>query len=116
MTAAVGRTRPVIRRWRVRAFAPLRASRTERPWDREARPTLDAVLAGGRKRQTIVSGVIEALTDEQLASQVSHTEPGWPKFDEFPLKECLLIVLSEEWQHRRYAERDLAALGALAAR
>ena len=24
--------------------------------------------------------------------------------------ECLRIVLSEEWEHRRYAERDLAAL------
>ena len=86
------------------------------PWDREARPTLDAVLAVRRNRQGMVSGVIESLTDEQLASQVSNTEPGWPRSEEFPFKECLLIVLNEEWEHRRYAERDLAALGASAAR
>jgi hypothetical protein len=29
---------------------------------------------------------------------------------DFPLKECLLIVLNEEWQHRLYAEGDLDAL------
>jgi hypothetical protein len=28
----------------------------------------------------------------------------------FPFKECLRIVLNEEWEHRLYAERDLAAL------
>jgi hypothetical protein len=26
------------------------------------------------------------------------------------VRECLLVVLSEEWEHRLYAERDLAAL------
>ena len=86
------------------------------PWDRDARPALDAVLAVRQSRRAMVGGVIESLTDEQLASQVSRTEPGWPQIDEFPFKECLLIVLSEEWEHRRYAERDLAALGAPAAR
>jgi hypothetical protein len=58
----------------------------------------------------MVRGVLASLTDTQLASRVSRTEPGWPQIDEFPFKECLLIVLNEEWEHRRYAERDLAAL------
>jgi hypothetical protein len=84
------------------------------PWDREARPTFDEVLAERRDRQAMVRGVIEALTDDQLASTVSRTEAGWPQLDEFPLKECLQIVLNEEWEHRRYAERDLAALRASA--
>ena len=56
----------------------------------------------------MVGGVIESLTDEQLASQVSRPEPGWPQLEDFPFKECLLIVLNEEWEHRGYAERDLA--------
>jgi hypothetical protein len=30
--------------------------------------------------------------------------------EDFPFKECLHIVLNEEWEHRRYAERDLTAL------
>ena len=28
------------------------------------------------------------------------------------MRECLLVVLNEEWEHRLYAERDLAALEA----
>lgn len=80
------------------------------PWDREAKPTLDEVLAVRKERQAMVSQVIAALTDEQLASEVSRTEPGWPRLEGFPFKECLLIVLNEEWEHRLYAERDLTKL------
>ncbi len=82
------------------------------PWDREALPTLDTVLAVRRERQAMVRGVIESLTSEQLASMVTRTEPGWPQLEAFPFKECLLIVVGEEWEHRRYAERDLTALEA----
>jgi len=82
------------------------------PWDREARPPLDVVLAVRKERQAMVGGVIASLSDESLASSVSQTAPGWPQLDGFPLKQCLLIVLNEEWEHRRYAERDLTALGA----
>jgi hypothetical protein len=28
----------------------------------------------------------------------------------FPVRECLLVILNEEWQHRLYAERDLDVL------
>ncbi len=80
------------------------------PWDRGARPTLDVVLDVRHQRQAMVSGVIGSLTDEQLASQVSQTAPGWPRFETFPFKECLLIVINEEWHHNGYAERDLATL------
>jgi DinB superfamily/Pentapeptide repeats (8 copies) len=80
------------------------------PWDREARPSLDEVLTVRRERQAMVRHVIEALTDEQLAADVTRTEPGWPQAENFPLKECLRIVLNEEWEHRLYAERDLTIL------
>ena len=53
---------------------------------------------------------MSSLDDEQLASTVKRTEPGWPRSDGFPRKECLRIVLNEEWEHRLYAERDLTAL------
>jgi hypothetical protein len=68
------------------------------------------VLAVRRERQAMVRQVINALTDEQLASTVTRNEPGWPQAEGFPLRECLLIVLNEEWEHRLYAERDLTAL------
>jgi hypothetical protein len=58
----------------------------------------------------MVGRVMASLTDGQLASDVTRIEPGWPQVESFPFKECLLIVLNEEWEHRLYAERDLTAL------
>jgi hypothetical protein len=58
----------------------------------------------------MVRHLLETLTDDDLATNVTRSEPGWPRMENFPLKECLLIVLNEEWQHRLYAERDLDAL------
>jgi hypothetical protein len=58
----------------------------------------------------MVRHVLESLTDEQLAVDVTRKEDGWPQMENFPVKECLRIVLNEEWQHRHYAERDLDAL------
>jgi hypothetical protein len=80
------------------------------PWDREARPSLDEVLAVRHERQAMVGRVMASLTDEQLASEVTRTEPGWPRMENLAVKECLSIVLNEEWEHRLYAERDLTAL------
>ena len=82
------------------------------PWDREARPGLDEALAVRRERQAMVRTVVGGLTAEQLESTVTMTEPGWPQLEDFPLKQCLSIVLNEEWEHRKYAERDLTALEA----
>jgi hypothetical protein len=60
------------------------------PHDRDARPSLDEALA---------------LRHEPLVG------PGWPDEGEtFTVRECLGVVLNEEWWHRRYAERDLAVL------
>ncbi|MEU4511029.1 DinB family protein [Nonomuraea wenchangensis] len=80
------------------------------PCERDLRPSLDEVLAVRRERQAMVRGVLDALTDERLAAEVTRTEPGWPRLERFPVKECLHIVLNEEWEHRLYAERDLNAL------
>jgi len=82
------------------------------PWDREAQPSLEDVLTVRRERQAMVRQLLESLTDAQLATDVTRAEPGWPRMENFPLKECLLIVLNEEWHHRLYAERDLDALQA----
>ena len=80
------------------------------PWDRDARPSLEEVLIVRRERQRMVRHLLESLTDDQLAIKLTRSEPGWPAMENFPLKECLRIVLNEEWQHRLYAERDLDRL------
>ncbi len=81
------------------------------PVDRDAKPSLDEVLAVRADRQAMVGRVIDALTDEQLATSIDRTEPGWPTAEGFPFADCLRIVVTEEWEHRRFAERDLEALG-----
>ncbi len=86
------------------------------PRDCAARPNLDVVLELRRDRMSTVCQVIGALTGASLAS---HTEPvqgpGWPQPRSYPVRECLLCILNEEWEHRLYAERDLKALEARSA-
>lgn len=83
----------------------------EVPWDRDARPPLDEVLALRADRQAVVRRVLDELTDEQLAGRTTPVDgPSWPPADAYPVREVLLTVLNEEWEHRRYAERDLAVL------
>jgi hypothetical protein len=83
------------------------------PRDRAARPSLDEVLALRRDRMATVRELVGSLTDEALAGDTEPvTGPGWPEPRSYPVRECLLIVLNEEWEHRLYAERDLDALAA----
>ena len=60
-----------------------------------------------------VHQVMDGLTDASLASHTEPVEgPGWPRPRSYPVRECLLVILNEEWEHRLYAERDLDALDA----
>jgi uncharacterized damage-inducible protein DinB len=85
------------------------------PRDRDARPSLEEVLTLRRDRMATFQQVLDDLTEDQLAARtVPVTEPGYPEPESFPVSECLLCILSEEWHHRRFAERDLAKLTAAA--
>jgi DinB superfamily len=86
------------------------------PRDRDARPSLDAVLELRRDRMSTVRQVIDGLTDKSVNGHTKPVDaPGWPEPRSYPVRECLLIVLNEEWEHRLYAERDLDALEARSA-
>ena len=82
------------------------------PHDRDARPSLDEALALRMDAMALMRGVVNDLTEEQLESETAPlVGPGWPPEGEtFPVRECLLIVLNEEFWHREFAERDLAVL------
>jgi hypothetical protein len=83
------------------------------PRDRDVRPSLDTVLDLRRDRVAGVRDFLDALTEESLAADTEPVEgPGWPRSRSYPVRECLLIVLNEEWWHRMFAERDLDALPA----
>ncbi len=81
------------------------------PRDREVRPSLDEVLAVRADRQATVRAFLSGLTDDRLDE---HTVPlegdSWPPARPFPVRECLSVLLNEEWYHRQFAERDLAVL------
>ncbi|WP_460934936.1 DinB family protein [Phycicoccus ginsengisoli] len=84
------------------------------PRDREVRPSLDEALELRLARSSEVAAYLATLTDEQLAGR---TDPlagtGWPpEGSQFPVKDCLDVLLNEEWWHRQFAERDLAVLKA----
>ena len=83
------------------------------PRDRAVRPSLEAVLELRRDRMSTVRQVIGSLTSESLDGRTEPVEgPGWPQPRSYPVRECLLCILNEEWEHRLYAERDLDALQA----
>jgi uncharacterized protein YjbI with pentapeptide repeats len=83
------------------------------PRDRGARPSLETVLELRRDRMSTVREVIAGLTAQSLDAETKPVQgPGWPPPRSFPVRECLLVILNEEWEHRLYAERDLAALEA----
>jgi hypothetical protein len=81
------------------------------PWDRTARPSLDQILALRADRMATMRQVLASLTDDQLAGMTTPvTEPGYPEPESFPVRRCLGAIINEEWEHRLFAERDLAIL------
>jgi hypothetical protein len=81
------------------------------PRDLGARPSLDEVLALRADRMATVRQVLAGLTDEKLAGMTEPVmEPGYPEPGSFAVRRCLQAILSEEWEHRLYAERDFDAL------
>lgn len=81
------------------------------PRDRAARPSLDEALALRLDRQAAVHRYVDALDGATLASDtVAVDAPGWPEPRSYPVRDCLLTLLNEEWWHRQFALRDLAEL------
>ena len=81
------------------------------PNDRDARPSLDEVLALRADRMATVRQVIVDLTDEDLSRETTPVpEVGYPASEAYLVSRCVGAILNEEWWHRRFAERDLAVL------
>jgi hypothetical protein len=86
---------------------------TDVPWDKGARPSLDQVLALRADRMATVRQVLAGLTDAKLAGWTEPvTAPGYPASESFAVRRCLQAILTEEWEHRLYAERDFDLLQA----
>ncbi|GAB3686747.1 DinB family protein [Angustibacter aerolatus] len=72
-------------------------------------PTYDEVLTARADRVALVAGFVAEVTPEQLA--VARTNPWRPARPE-TTRSCLHVILEEEWEHLRFAVRDLAAIEA----
>ena len=76
----------------------------------DASPTLDEVMGPRRRRMATMRRVVEALTDAEL-DRTCGRKPADPYPDqEYVVRRCLKVVLTEEVEHHRYAVRDLASL------
>ena len=75
-------------------------------------PTYDDVLEARASRVAMVRDFIAAVTPDDLAAR--RRNPHEPTHAETTLS-CLRTILEEEWEHHRYAVRDLDTIEASAA-
>jgi hypothetical protein len=101
-------------------FSPLGIPPTDLPleeWpsiglDPEARPTFAEAVALLADRRQRVRQALGEVTDAQLDEpRTAAPVPAWGE-ETHSVSECLRVVLEEFCEHRRFAERDLAALAA----
>jgi DinB superfamily len=82
------------------------------PWrgtsiDIDAEPTFEEVLAVRRQRMATVTVLLDESDNEDLMRSVASPNGGTTS-----VMACIHVVLSEEWAHNRYANRDLDVLSA----
>jgi hypothetical protein len=78
--------------------------------DLEARPLYAEVLEVRAGRMALVRAIVDDLTDTGLERMCTRDPaPGYPE-ESRSVGRCLRVVMKEECEHRRYAERDLAEL------
>ena len=75
-----------------------------------ATPSFDEVLQVRHERLDVARATYGALTPTELDRVcVPPDTPGHP-MDPHTVRECVQTILEEEWEHARYANRDLDAL------
>ncbi|MFI5708375.1 DinB family protein [Kribbella sp. NPDC051620] len=72
-------------------------------------PSYDEVLRVRAERVGMVRAFLDGVTAKELATVRAH--PWAPEYPETTLS-CLHTILEEEWEHHRYAVRDLDAIEA----
>ena len=70
-------------------------------------PTYAEVLEARASRVAMVRDVIAAVTSDEL--DVPRQNPWRPAVPE-TTRSCLHVILEEEWEHHRFAVRDLDAI------
>lgn len=77
-----------------------------------AQPSYAEVMQARADRMAVVRRIVDGLDDAELERVVERTPgPGYPE-ERRTVGRCLRVIMNEECEHRRYAERDLAVLQA----
>jgi hypothetical protein len=79
------------------------------PIFRTDQPSYAEVLEARADRVAMVRDFLAGVTVDELA--VTHANPWSPDHEE-TTRQCLHVILDEEWEHHRYAVRDLDAIEA----
>ncbi len=78
--------------------------------DPSAAPSLDEVLVVRAAHQAMVRETIAGATPEELERVCDPPKDGKHPQGLHSVRRCLHVILNEEWEHHRYANRDLAVL------
>jgi hypothetical protein len=79
----------------------------------QARPELEDVMAARAERIAMVKSFLETVTQDDLDRvREPNTAPGWPPPEPRTATSCLHVIFSDEWEHHRFATRDLAIIEA----
>jgi DinB superfamily len=78
--------------------------------DLDVRPALAEVLEVRDTRMTMVRGIVDGLTDDDLERECPRVPALGNPEETYTLGRCLKVIMREECEHRRYAVRDLAVL------
>jgi hypothetical protein len=82
--------------------------------DLRAKPSLTEVLARRDTQMETLDDLLSGLTAEGLERRCrARRSPGYPAdTSKLTVKRCLRVTLTEEWEHHRFAARDLAQASA----
>ena len=72
-------------------------------------PSYNEVLKVRAGRVAMVRDFLDTVTSDELAAK--RANPWEPEYQETILS-CLHVILEEDWEHHRYAVRDLDAIEA----
>lgn len=99
--AILGHERPF--HWIGQPFAEYESEGGDTSMFREP-SSYDEVLAVRGQHQAMVRDYLSTVTDDVLAETRTHP---WAPEHRVTVLHCLHVILNEEWQHQRYAVRDL---------
>ncbi len=80
--------------------------------DYSAQPSLDDVLTVRHGRMAAVKQAISMVTPDELMRMCVPPDTTHHPNQPHTVLQCLHVILEEEWEHNRYANRDLAVLEA----